>query len=79
MQKKLAETGVHRGPSGPVIGNADSTKKGRQGQLLECDLYENTLCSLKVQFWQSLLLLHEVLYKILNLLSIVLVIFMKLY
>lgn len=65
----VAETGVHRGPSVPVIGNADSTKKARHGQLVEWDLYENMLCRLKVQFWQSLVLLYGVLYKTLNLLT----------
>lgn len=63
----VAETSVHWGPSVPVRGNADSTKKARPGKLLECDLYENMLCSLKVQFLQSLLLLYGVLYKMLNL------------
>lgn len=46
----VTETVVHGGQSVPVTGNAECTKRVAQGQFLECDLYENMLCSLKVQF-----------------------------
>lgn len=45
-----AETAVHGRPSVPVTGNAECIKRVRQGLFLECDLYENMLCSLKAQF-----------------------------
>lgn len=62
----VTETVVHGGQSVPVTGNAECTKRVAQGQFLECDLYENMLCSLKVQFWQSLLLLYGLSNKTLN-------------
>lgn len=45
----VTETVVHWGHSVPVTGVAECTKRMRQGQYLECDLYENVLSSLKVQ------------------------------